>query len=122
MADLGRALGIRTVAELREEPSPRPPPAGLVELGDVRGNLHCHTTWSDGKASVLELGRAARDRGYEYLAVCDHTRAVRVVPGLDADGLRRQGEEIAAANEELSAEGPPLRLLRSVECDVLPDG
>ena len=66
-----------------------PPPASLIELGDVRGDLHCHTTWSDGRASVLEMGEAARDRGYEYLAICDHTAAVTVVPGLRADDVRR---------------------------------
>jgi DNA polymerase (family 10) len=104
--------------ELREAPTREAPPEGLVELGDVRGDLHCHTTWSDGRASVLEMGLAARDLGYEYLAICDHTQAVRVVPGVDADDLRRQGEEIAASNEELA----PFRLLRGAECDILPDG
>jgi len=74
--------------------------------------------WSDGKASVLEMAEAARARGYEYLAICDHTPNVRVVPGLDADDLRRQGEEIAATNELVA----PLRVLRGVECDILPDG
>src|SRR5213079_802845 len=59
-----------------------------------RGDLHVHTTWSDGKASVLEMALAARDLGYEYVAICDHTPNVRVVPGLDADDLRRQAEEI----------------------------
>src|SRR5213079_2972294 len=80
--------------------------------------LHCHTTWSDGKASVLEMATAARDRGYEYLAICDHTPNVRVVPGLDADALRRQAEEIAAANVELA----PFRVLRGAECDIRRDG
>jgi DNA polymerase (family X) len=103
--------------ELREEPFRGEPPA-LVELGDVRGDLHCHTTWSDGKASVLEMATAARDLGYEYLAICDHTRNVRVVPGLDADDLRRQAEEIAAANEELA----PFRVLRGSEVDIRADG
>src|SRR5439155_3035653 len=56
--------------ELREEPHRDEPPA-LLELADVRGDLHCHTTWSDGKASVLEMGEAARERGYEYLAIGD---------------------------------------------------
>lgn len=104
--------------ELRETPSREPPPADLVSLDDIRGELHCHTTWSDGRASVLEMGAAARDLGYEYLAICDHTRAVRVVPGVDADDLRRQAEEVAAANEELA----PFRVLRGAECDILPDG
>jgi len=113
-----RALG-RPYAppELRELPLENDVPT-LVELAEVRGDLHTHTTWSDGKASVLEMGRAARDLGYEYIAICDHTTNVRVVPGLDADGLRRQGEEIAQANEALA----PFRILRGTECDILSDG
>ena len=103
--------------ELREEPFRGEPPA-LVERDDIRGDLHCHTTWSDGKASVLEMATAARDLGYEYIAICDHTRNVRVVPGLDADDLRRQAEEIAAANEELA----PFRVLRGTEVDIRSDG
>jgi DNA polymerase (family X) len=103
--------------ELREEPFRGEPPA-LVATEDIRGDLHCHTTWSDGKASVEEMGRAARDRGYDYLAICDHTPAVGAVPGLAADDVRRQAEEIAAANEVLA----PFRVLRGIECDILPDG
>jgi DNA polymerase (family X) len=103
--------------ELRELGLPDPP-ADLLELADVRGDLHVHTTASDGKASVLEMGLAARELGYEYLAICDHTKAVRVVEGLDADGIRRQAEEIAAANDALA----PFRILRGSECDILPDG
>src|SRR3954463_6494301 len=112
------ALGIPWCPpELREEPFRGTPPQ-LVTLDDIRGDLHCHTTWSDGKASVLEMATAASDLGYEYIAICDHTQNVRVVPGLDADDLRRQGEEIAAANEALA----PFRILRGSECDILPDG
>ena len=103
--------------ELREAPFAGEPPR-LVELSDIRGDLHCHTTWSDGKASVLEMGLAARELGHEYLAICDHTPNVRVVPGLDADALRRQAEEIAAANEQLA----PFRLLRGAEVDIRRDG
>jgi DNA polymerase (family 10) len=64
------------------------------------------------------MGRAARDRGYEYMAICDHTPAVGAVKGLTADDVRRQAEEIAAANEALA----PFRILRGIECDILPDG
>ena len=64
------------------------------------------------------MGRAARDRDYEYLAICDHTPAVGAVRGLTADDVRRQAEEIAAANELLA----PFRVLRGIECDILPDG
>ena len=112
------ALGIPWCPpELREEPFRGTPPQ-LVTLDDIRGDLHCHTTWSDGKASVLEMATAASDLGYEYIAICDHTQNVRVVPGLDADDLRRQGEEIAAANAELA----PFRVLRGTEVDIRSDG
>jgi DNA polymerase (family 10) len=103
--------------ELREEPFHGEPPP-LLELADVRGDLHCHTTWSDGRASVLEMGEAARARGYEYVAICDHTPSVGAVPGLTADMVRRQGDEIAATNEALA----PFRVLRGIECDILRDG
>jgi DNA polymerase (family X) len=103
--------------ELREEPLLGKPPK-LVELADIHGDLHCHTTRSDGRASVEEMGRAARGRGYAYLAICDHTPAVGAVRGLRPDDVRRQGEEIAAANELLA----PFRVLRGIECDILGDG
>lgn len=103
--------------ELREEPFRGEPPP-LVVLDDIRGDLHSHTTRSDGRASVEEMARAALRRGYEYLAICDHTPAVGAVRGLTPDDVRRQAEEIAAANELLA----PFRVLRGIECDILPDG
>jgi DNA polymerase (family X) len=113
-----RALGLPWCPpELREQPFRGEPPV-LLEQEDIRGDLHCHTTWSDGRASVEEMARAARERGYEYLAICDHSPAVGAVPGLTGDDLRRQAEEIAAANELLA----PFRVLRGIECDILPDG
>jgi DNA polymerase (family 10) len=113
-----RALGIPWCPpELREQPFRDEPPP-LVELTDVRGELHCHTTWSDGKATVLEMATAARDRGYEYLAICDHTKAVGAVPGLDSVDVLRQADEVAQANTALA----PFRVLRGIECDILPDG
>jgi DNA polymerase (family 10) len=103
--------------ELREEPFRGEPPR-LLRRDEIRGDLHCHTTWSDGRASVEEMGRAARERGYDYLAICDHTPAVGAVRGLTPDDVRRQAEEIAAANELLA----PFRVLRGIECDILADG
>ena len=113
-----RALGIPYLPpELREAPYRDAPPA-LVEVADIRGDLHCHTTWSDGRAGVEEMGRAALERGYEYIAICDHTPAVGAVRGLTPDDVRRQADEIAAANAVLA----PFRVLRGIECDILPDG
>ena len=113
-----RALGIPWCPpELREAPFRGEPPP-LVELTQIRGDLHCHTTWSDGTTSVQEMALAAIERGYEYLAICDHTPAVGAVRGLTADDLRRQALEIADANEALA----PFRVLRGTECDILPDG
>jgi DNA polymerase (family 10) len=117
--DVFRVLGLPFLPpELRGRwPDGREPPA-LVERVDVRGDLHCHTTWSDGRAAVLEMGEAAAALGYEYLAICDHTPSVGAVPGLDADALRRQAVEIARADEALA----PFRVLRGVECDIRRDG
>jgi DNA polymerase (family 10) len=103
--------------ELREQPFCGEPPA-LVTIDDIRGDLHCHTTWSDGRESVYEMGRAAQELGYEYLAICDHSPAVGAVPGLNADAVRRQRAEIEAANERLA----PFRVLAGIECDILPNG
>ena len=103
--------------ELRESAGATAP-LDLVQVADIRGDLHCHTTWSDGKDSVESMASTARQRGYEYIAICDHTPNVRVVPGLDADAILRQGEEI----ERLNYECAPFRILRGVECDVRADG
>ena len=103
--------------ELREVPTSSPP-RDLVEVGAIRGDLHCHTTWSDGRASVREVAEAAKARGYDYVAICDHTTGVGVVPGLDADALRRQAVEIEQTNGALA----PFRVLRGIECDIRPDG
>jgi DNA polymerase (family 10) len=117
-AGVYRALGVPWCPPELRESAFRGEPPRLVELEDVRGDLHCHTTWSDGRESVLEMATAARDRGYEYLAICDHTKAVGAVPGLDSVDVLRQADEIAEANELLA----PFRVLRGIECDILPDG
>jgi DNA polymerase (family 10) len=90
----------------------------LVALGDIRGNLHAHTDWSDGSATARGMAGAARDRGWDYLAITDHSKAVRVANGLDADRLARQIDEIDALNDDLDG----IALLKSVEVDILEDG
>ena len=121
-ADRGGGLRARSAVpfrppELREAARADRRPT-CSSSSDIRGDLHAHTTGRTARRRCSRWALAARELGYEYLAICDHTRAVRVVPGLDADDVRRQAEEIAAANELLA----PFRVLRGIECDILPDG
>jgi len=90
----------------------------LVEEDDLRGNLHTHTTDSDGKASIEEMARAAAEQGLDYLAITDHSSLVGVVQGLDADALRAQIDRIRALDDELDAP----TLLTGIEVDILEDG
>lgn len=90
----------------------------LIRLEDVRGDLHLHTDWSDGRASLAEMCAAARDRGYAYVAITDHSPSLAVARGLTADRLRRQLEEI----ERLRARFPDLVILAGCEVDIRPDG
>jgi DNA polymerase (family 10) len=90
----------------------------LVSLQDIQGDLHTHTTWSDGRGSILEMAMAARDRGYRYLAVSDHSAGLGVARGLDADRLWEQWREI----EAVQAQVPEIRILRACEVEVRRDG
>jgi DNA polymerase (family 10) len=90
----------------------------VLRLDDLKGDLHTHTDWSDGTASVREMALAARERGHEYLAITDHSHGLGVANGLDAVRLRAQGEEIDRVNAELA----PFRVLRGVELEVRADG
>ncbi|MBS0001758.1 MAG: DNA polymerase/3'-5' exonuclease PolX [Thioalkalivibrio sp.] len=90
----------------------------LIELGDVRGNLHAHTKDSDGKYTLKQMAEAAKQSGLEYLAITDHSKAVAAVQGLDAKRLRKQMERIDALNDELSG----IRILKGIEVDILEDG
>lgn len=90
----------------------------LVTLDDLRGDLQCHTTASDGRASLAAMVRAAAELGHEYIAVTDHSPALRMVRGLDREGLRRQRRAI----ERLNATGRPPHVLAGVEVDILGDG
>jgi DNA polymerase (family 10) len=90
----------------------------LVELDDIRGDLHCHTDASDGRHSMREMVEAAIDMGHDYLAITDHSKAMTVANGLDADALREQAERIAALDDEFDE----ITLLRSCEVDILEDG
>ncbi len=90
----------------------------LVELSDLRGDLHTHSTWSDGLASIEEMAAAARRRGYQYLAITDHSKRATIANGLSADQLLRQWEDIDRLNAGLRG----LRVLKGVEVDILEAG
>ena len=90
----------------------------LIGLADIRGDLHAHTDWSDGTASIAEMAAAAKERGYEYLAITDHSQRVTVAHGLDAARLARQIGEIERLNEKLDG----FTLLKGTEVDILADG
>ncbi|MCX6356561.1 MAG: DNA polymerase/3'-5' exonuclease PolX [Candidatus Aureabacteria bacterium] len=90
----------------------------LIELKDMRGDLQMHTTATDGTESVAEMAEKALSLGYEYIAITDHSRAVRVAGGLDEKRLGRHLKEIDRAQDRIKG----IRILRGVEVDILPDG
>jgi DNA polymerase (family 10) len=90
----------------------------FVEPADIRGAVHAHTTWSDGRASLLDMARAAARRGLEYFTVTDHSGAAGYAGGLSPERLVSQWKEI----ERVQAEVPEIRLLRGLEVDILEDG
>jgi DNA polymerase (family 10) len=90
----------------------------LITHEDLRGNLHTHTTGSDGRHSLEEMAAAAQARGLEYLAITDHSPTVAVAQGLDADALRKQMDAIDRLNDDLD----DLRVLKGIEVDILKDG
>jgi len=90
----------------------------LVTLDAIRGDLQMHSTWSDGKATIEEMLEACAAKGYEYFALTDHSQALAMTGGMDAEKLARQLEEI----EEIAARHPEIRFLRSMEVDILADG
>jgi DNA polymerase (family 10) len=94
----------------------------LVELSDIRADLHMHSTWSDGRADIRTMAEAARARGYSHIAMTDHSAYIGLTHGLDAERLRAQRQEIAALNAAYAAQGIPFRVLCGVEVDIMPEG
>lgn len=90
----------------------------LLERGDLRGFLHCHTRYSDGSNTVEELALACRSAGYEYVGITDHSQAAAYAGGLRPDDLARQADEIDELNVRLEG----IRVLKGVEADILQDG
>ncbi|WP_404369043.1 DNA polymerase/3'-5' exonuclease PolX [Marinobacter sp.] len=90
----------------------------LVELDDIRGDLHMHTEATDGRHSLEEMAREAKRLGYDYVAITDHSKRLTMAKGLDARRLRKQMEEIDRLNDSLSG----IRVLKGIEVDILEDG
>lgn len=90
----------------------------LITLKDIKGDLHVHTKATDGENTVEELADAGIERGYSYLAICDHSRNVSVAGGLDENELKKQIDEIDRINENY----PEIRIVKGIEVDILEDG
>ncbi|TYP94084.1 DNA polymerase (family 10) [Fodinibius salinus] len=91
----------------------------LVEEGDIRGVIHAHSTYSDGKFSIKEMAEACIERGYEYLGITDHSQTAAYAGGLSVDKIKEQWEEVDQLNEEY---GSDFRIFKGIESDILSDG
>ncbi|MDQ6693406.1 MAG: DNA polymerase/3'-5' exonuclease PolX [Chloroflexota bacterium] len=124
-ADIYKVLGLRWMPpELREdrgeiEAAEQDRLPNLVEMDGIKGDLHCHTNWSDGTMSILDMAQAARSRGYQYVAITDHSKGLTVANGLTIERLRQQREEIEAAQNII---GDSFRILHGTEMEIKLDG
>ncbi len=90
----------------------------LIELPDMKGDLHVHSTWSEGRDTIEAMALAARDRGYQYLAITDHSGGRGIAHGLDAERLRQQIQEVKELNQRISG----IRIFSGIEVDIRADG
>jgi DNA polymerase (family 10) len=90
----------------------------LIEPSDIQGDLHIHSNWSDGKSSIEEIANAAKKFGYKYIAICDHSQAVKVANGLTIDRIKKQMDEIDKLNKKLKG----ITVLKGSEVDIKPNG
>ena len=88
----------------------------------LRGDLQMHTRWSDGSGTVADMAAAARDRGYEYIAITDHSKGLKIAGGVDEARLRKQGVEIAKTNRAIAGGDKEFTVLRSIELNLNPRG
>ncbi|MEK7124399.1 MAG: DNA polymerase/3'-5' exonuclease PolX [Patescibacteria group bacterium] len=94
----------------------------LVELKDIKGDLHCHSNWNGGKNSIEIMAGQAIDLGYEYIGISDHTKFLRIEKGLDENQLLAQKKEIEKINAKFLANGQKFRILQGCEANILNDG
>ena len=91
----------------------------LVQIGDIIADLHMHSTWSDGKMSILQMAQAAQARGLQYIVITDHSQSLGIANGLDEERLWQQSLEIREADEAM---GPDFRVLHGIEMEIKADG
>ncbi|MCC5915491.1 MAG: DNA polymerase/3'-5' exonuclease PolX [Balneolaceae bacterium] len=94
----------------------------LVSESDIKGVVHAHSTWSDGKYSIKEMAEACIERGYEYLTMSDHSKTAAYAGGLTIDQVKEQWEEIDNLNEQFASDKIKFRIFKSIESDILGDG
>lgn len=139
LAGIGPSLSKLVMEWIEQPPSLPDPPAirkwflTITEAKEVlcddptcarslRGDLQMHTLWSDGSGSILEMARAAQVRGYEYIAITDHSKGLKIAGGIDEKQLQQQSDEIESVNVLLRSEGVHLMVLRSIELNLNPIG
>jgi DNA polymerase (family 10) len=119
-----KALGMDWIEpELREdrgeiEASQKGRLPKLIEESEIKGDFHIHSKWSDGTSSIEEIARTAEKRGYQYVAICDHSKSLKIAHGLDESRLMKQIDEIDRINEKLKG----FQILKGTEVDILSDG
>lgn len=94
----------------------------LLELSDIKGVLHAHSTWSDGKYSIEDMARACIKRGYTYLGLTDHSKTAAYAGGLDVRRVQSQWKEIDALNNTFANDGVDFYIFKGIESDILADG
>jgi histidinol phosphatase-like PHP family hydrolase len=109
--------GFLTLTEARSQLAKHPKFASAV-----KGDLQMHTQWSDGSGTVEEMARAAAERGYEYIAITDHSKGLKIAGGIDEQQLSQQADEIKAVNGSIREEGLGVEVLRSIELNLNPKG
>jgi len=122
--DIYRSLGMDWIEpELREdrgeiEGAQKGRLPKLLQESEIKGDLHVHSKWSDGVFSIEEMAKAAQKRGYQYVAICDHSKSLKIAHGLDESRLIKQIEEIDSINEKFEG----FQILKGTEVDILSDG
>mgnify|MGYP000506426468 CR=1 FL=1 len=94
----------------------------LIDLQDIKGDLHCHTDWDGGSHSIMEMAEWGIDKGYDYLGISDHTKFLKIEDGLNEEQLSKQRKEVEEVNEKLEKQGLDFKVLQGAETNILKNG